>query len=113
MLLGDTFGVQQAACGANHSAFVVDGVLYTYGSNKQQQLGRNASEAEATEPGAVSTDNQKVQSVSLGGHHSAAITESGELWTWGWGGSFWYGAGGLGQGTRDQFPEPTRVQKFV
>jgi len=105
-------GVQLIAVGASHSAFVVDRRLYTYGSNKHQQLGRGA--ADVAEPAAIdSEDLPPVVQVALGGHHSAAITESGELWTWGWGGSFWYGAGGLGQGTRDAWPSPARVERFV
>ena len=32
--------VSSAACGANHSAFVSKGRLFTYGSNKSSQLGR-------------------------------------------------------------------------
>lgn len=115
-LLGEHFPVQVAACGSNHSAFVVNGQLYTYGSNKHQQLGREASQEDgapaALEPSLVSL-NAPVTQVSLGSQHSAAITEAGELFTWGWGGSFWYGAGGLGHGTKTAAPEPTIVEGFV
>jgi len=104
--------IQTAACGGSHSAFVIDGMLYTYGSNKFQQLGRGAPEV--AEPGAIEAEDlPPVMQVSLGGHHSAALTTSGELFTWGWGGSFWYGAGGLGQGTRDAWPSPGRVELFA
>merc|ERR1719512_425392 len=65
-----------AACGSNHSAFVVDGQLHTYGSNKYQQLGREAGQMD--EPGAISLEDiSDVTQVSLGAQHSAAINASG------------------------------------
>jgi len=54
----------------------------------------------------------RVKQVALGAYHSAAVTESGDLWTWGWGGSFWYGAGALGHGSSETMSEPTRVAAF-
>eukprot|EP00928_Gymnodinium_smaydae_P061148 TRINITY_DN45302_c0_g1_i1.p1 TRINITY_DN45302_c0_g1~~TRINITY_DN45302_c0_g1_i1.p1 ORF type:complete len:464 (+),score=109.26 TRINITY_DN45302_c0_g1_i1:68-1393(+) len=121
-LMDDVHGVSTGACGSNHSAFVVGGKLYTYGSNKYHQLGRKAG-AEAEEgagspPAPVvieASDGHRpsVRAVSLGAFHSAAITEGGALWTWGWGGSFWHGAGALGQGTRDTEEVPALVTRFV
>jgi len=115
-------GVTAAACGSNHSGYVVDGQLYTYGSNKYHQLGREAG-AEAEEGAGSAPDvvvleasdghRPEVQQVALGAYHSAAITEGGALWTWGWGGSFWYGAGAIGHGTRDSAEVPKLVEKFV
>merc|ERR1719264_311251 len=107
----DFRGVTTVACGSSHSAFVVDGQLYTQGSNKYHQLGRSITEAENSDPGGAGpapvtfvTDDghhPRVLQVALGAFHSAAITEGGTLWTWGWGGSFWYGSGALGQGDRE------------
>lgn len=119
-LLEDVHSVEVAACGSSHSAFVAEGQLYTYGSNKYKQLGHPPREgaeaaASASEPGAVAlgeADSAVVQ-VSLGAYHSAAVTADGHLWTWGWGGSFWYGAGALGHGSREAAPVPKRVEKFV
>jgi alpha-tubulin suppressor-like RCC1 family protein len=39
----------------------------------------------------------KIVQVAAGGHHSAAINEDGEVFTWGWSGSLWK-LGGLGHG---------------
>lgn len=114
--------VTVAACGSNHSAFVVDGKLFTYGSNKYDQLGRetegdsNTGTGAPPQPVVIEAEDgvqPQVLNVSLGACHSAAITEGGALWTWGWGGSFWYGAGALGLGTRDTAKRPQLVQKFV
>ncbi|CAK0899103.1 unnamed protein product [Prorocentrum cordatum] len=105
-------GASSAACGSSHSAVVVDGQLYTCGSNKYSQLGREASdESDSSTFAAVSVPG-RVKQVALGAYHSAAVTESGDLWTWGWGGSFWYGAGALGHGSSETMSEPTRVAAF-
>lgn len=113
-------GVTAIACGSNHSAFVADGQLWTYGSNKHDQLGRetNESETASSELGKVTfeaADGHRPQVLmpALGASHSAAITEGGVLWTWGWGGSFWYGTGALGHGHRESLTEPTIVQRLV
>jgi len=113
LLLDDVRGVTLAACGSSHSGFVVDGRLYTYGANKYNQLGR--SEGDLKVPGIVPFEEGAplVTQAALGACHSAVITEGGDLWTWGWGGSFWYGAGALGHSGRDGAATPTRVEKFV
>lgn len=112
-------GATSAACGSSHAAFVVDGQIYTYGSNKYLQLGRRAEKGAqplVPEPvellGAEGSGARAVQ-VVLGAYHSAAVTEDGALWTWGWGGSFWYGAGALGLGSRESVDVPTRVRRFA
>jgi len=122
-LIEDFRGVSTAACGSSHSAFVVDGQLYTYGSNKYSQLGWDPPEADAAGPlgagpapvvvEAEDGHQPSVLQVALGAFHSAAITEGGALWTWGWGGGFWYGAGALGHGGRETAPRPTLVRNFV
>eukprot|EP00746_Dinoflagellata_sp_MGD_P120747 gnl/MRDRNA2_/MRDRNA2_56153_c0_seq1.p1 gnl/MRDRNA2_/MRDRNA2_56153_c0~~gnl/MRDRNA2_/MRDRNA2_56153_c0_seq1.p1 ORF type:complete len:403 (+),score=78.50 gnl/MRDRNA2_/MRDRNA2_56153_c0_seq1:68-1276(+) len=114
-ILDSVFGVEAAACGTDHCAYVVDGVLHTFGSNADGQLGREVvdeSPAAVRFPAGEDT-TLKVVWVSLGKRHSAAITQGGLLWTWGWGGSFWYGAGALGHGTRDPHLHPMPVEKLV
>ncbi|CAE8693212.1 unnamed protein product, partial [Polarella glacialis] len=110
-------GVSAAACGSGHSAFVVGGKLFTFGSNESGVLGREAGSGDA-QPGHVvieASDGHRpaCQQISLGSKHSAAITEGGVLWTWGYGGSFWYGAGALGLSKRQEVVRPEMVQTFV
>jgi len=121
-LLEEFQGISAAACGSSHSAFVINGQLYTYGSNKYTQLGREVEGGENKEvgaqPGLVTFETEDgttpvVEQVALGGFHSAAITSGGALWTWGWGGSFWSGCGALGQGHRDALPKPTLVRSLA
>ena len=40
------------------------------------------------------------------------MLEDGSLYSWGWGGSFFHGAGALGQGHSDTVASPTRVEYF-
>lgn len=105
-------GVSSAACGSSHSAVVVDGQLFTCGSNKYSQLGREADAVASASASSAFASVQmpgRVKQVSLGAYHSAAVTESGDLWTWGWGGSFWSGAGALGTGSQETVAEPAAV----
>mmetsp|Transcript_9613 Transcript_9613/g.17852 ORF Transcript_9613/g.17852 Transcript_9613/m.17852 type:complete len:416 (-) Transcript_9613:50-1297(-) len=104
-------GVETVACGSSHSAFVAAGRLYTYGSNKYSQLGRPIPDAQTQEPAAVDLD-APVRQVALGAFHSACVCDDGSLWTWGWGGGFFHGAGALGLGHRDSAPTPQRVEQF-
>lgn len=124
-LVEDVQGVSAVACGPTHSAFIADGVLHTGGSNSHGQLGWDESEQTGTSSSSSCPGFRTVTleaedgycpsalSVSLGGYHSAVITEGGALWTFGWGGSFWGGAGALGLGTSESRPRPTLVSLFV
>jgi len=111
-------GVTAAACGSNHSAFVSDGLLHTFGSNTDQQLGRATTESTDPAPGLVDVRDGdgrrlRVVSVALGGRHAAAVTQGGLLWTWGWAGSLWQGAGAVGLGTRGSFGTPQVVAQLA
>ena len=66
-----------------------DGQLYTFGSNRYGALGIGSdSEKKSTEPRKVSffaERNLRVKKVCLGLFHSVALTEDGEVFTWGQG----------------------------
>eukprot|EP01124_Arcella_intermedia_P012336 TRINITY_DN18701_c0_g1_i1.p1 TRINITY_DN18701_c0_g1~~TRINITY_DN18701_c0_g1_i1.p1 ORF type:complete len:600 (-),score=178.46 TRINITY_DN18701_c0_g1_i1:23-1624(-) len=108
------YKVIQVACGYNHSlALTEDGKVYTWGSSEYgQQAGKNdytdwqeGDQHSAgrrrnyfTEPRQIPTDafnNHKVIKLSCGAMHNCAITETGDVFTWGWGIS-----GVLGHGDR-------------
>lgn len=124
MLVEGFEGVSAVACGSEHAGFVADGTLYTFGSNSYNQLGWDSDEP-SSGSGAGSSGIRPVTieaedghrpaalGLSLGAFHSAAVTEGGALWTFGWGGSFWGGAGALGLGTSASESEPTLVQRIV
>ena len=84
--------VKQVSLGYNHTACITeDGTLYTWGSNNCGQLGDGTKTYyDSNEQHEVNNnrsipvkimDNAKY--VSLGGMHSACITQSGELYMWG------------------------------
>lgn len=41
------------------------------------------------------------------------MDSEGNLYTWGWGGSFWGGVGGLGHGDDKEQPRPKLVQSLL
>ncbi|CAK9111994.1 Probable E3 ubiquitin-protein ligase HERC3 (HECT domain and RCC1-like domain-containing protein 3) (HECT-type E3 ubiquitin transferase HERC3), partial [Durusdinium trenchii] len=109
-------GVSAVACGLEHSAFVVDGQLYTFGANADHQLGRaSENDAHCAVAKLVAPDGHQpqAQQVALGARHTAVISEGGVLWTCGYGGSFWFGAGALGLNLRGTVPELRMVMPFV
>jgi len=50
--------------------------------------------------------------LSCGSYHTLAMTTGGEVYSTGFGGSFFNGAGGLGHGNRSQLDEPKRIPTF-
>lgn len=48
--------------------------------------------------------------IAVGETASACVSEEGDVYTWGWGGSFWQGNGGLGHGDNTTQPRPALVQ---
>jgi len=101
------------SCGAVHTAAVTDaGGLYTWGFGGEGRLGHGDTAMRLT-PTLVAAIGQRfgtgplrarVMAVSGGGFHTAAITEDGDLWTWGQGRD-----GALGHGDRESKLLPTKV----
>ena len=76
--------VVQLACGGMHTvALTADGKLYTWGCNDEGALGRRTSGIEdESVPGLVELCEHLVQ-VSAGDSHTAALTEDGQVYSWG------------------------------
>ncbi|KAL1196325.1 Ultraviolet-B receptor UVR8 [Cardamine amara subsp. amara] len=84
------------SAGYNHSAAItVDGELYMWGKNSSGQLGLGKKAARVVHlPTKVQAlDGITIKSVALGSEHSVAVTDGGEVLSWGGG-----GCGRLGHG---------------
>eukprot|EP01125_Pyxidicula_operculata_P008154 TRINITY_DN275_c0_g1_i10.p1 TRINITY_DN275_c0_g1~~TRINITY_DN275_c0_g1_i10.p1 ORF type:complete len:731 (+),score=199.22 TRINITY_DN275_c0_g1_i10:36-2228(+) len=118
--------ITQVTCGAHHSlALTDDGRVYTWGSS---EYGQQASKTEHTDwqegefhskgerkhyfavPRVIpdAFDNKKVAYISCGSLHSAAVTEDGHSYTWGWGIN-----GQLGHGNRRYQQMPTHIIRLA
>lgn len=104
--------VIQVACGSYHSvALTEDGEVYAWGSNNCGQLGLGVSNNQATPKrvtGHLSTYNKRIIAVSCGQSFTVALTEDGELYSWGYNGN---GQLGIANNTNQQLP--ARVSNLV
>lgn len=96
--------VQYACTFNSHSAAITeDGILYMWGDNSFGQLGNGKSGENEFEAEPVKImDNVKYVSTGFG--HSAAITEDGSLYMWGWNDSGQLGNGEHGVGVQSDVP---------
>lgn len=90
--------VVSVSWGSTHGAAITtNGDLYTWGSNKQGQIGNGTTDSVLTPTKVL----ENVISVSLGDYNSSAITANGDLYTWGSNDD-----GQLGNGTNDSSLSP-------
>jgi alpha-tubulin suppressor-like RCC1 family protein len=79
-------------CGLQHYAIITEnGDLYTFGEGTRGILGHgfdleNISYKKPRLVKFFKNENLKVKKVTLGLNHSLALTEDGNLFSWGWGG---------------------------
>eukprot|EP00210_Caulerpa_lentillifera_P004267 g4070.t1 len=76
----------QASAANKHSAVVtLQGEVYTWGSNIYGQLGYGTSDSASnpTPQRVDSLQHKKVTQVSLSKHHSLALTQEGDVYSWG------------------------------
>eukprot|EP01016_Furgasonia_blochmanni_P055157 TRINITY_DN9180_c0_g2_i3.p1 TRINITY_DN9180_c0_g2~~TRINITY_DN9180_c0_g2_i3.p1 ORF type:complete len:449 (-),score=135.74 TRINITY_DN9180_c0_g2_i3:261-1607(-) len=82
--------VAKVAMGPYHTAVITtDGKLYTFGYGKRGALGHGDSE-NRNEPRQVehfANSRTRVVDVAVGQYHTVALTENGEVYSWGWAGS--------------------------
>lgn len=77
--------VVQVACGEHHSLVLTDkGYLYAWGRGFEGQLGISPTIEIASTPSFVKYFHKKlISSIASGSYHSMAITDDGQLYTWG------------------------------
>ena len=103
--------IVHVACGKYHSAAIAaDGSVYAWGLEASGQLGLGSRRTKAHTPALVEAlSGAGVTQLSCGSYHTLARTAEGEVYSWGFGGSFFSGAGGLGHGDRQLLEEPGTV----
>ncbi|KAI4330103.1 hypothetical protein MLD38_028410 [Melastoma candidum] len=97
--------IKQIACGDSHClAVTMDGEVQSWGRNQNGQLGLGSTEDSLLPQKIHAFQGVPVKMVAAGAEHTAAVTENGELYGWGWG-----CYGNLGLGDRNDRLVPERV----
>ncbi|XP_030471685.1 ultraviolet-B receptor UVR8 isoform X2 [Syzygium oleosum] len=95
--------IKQIACGDSHClAVTVEGEVQSWGRNQNGQLGLGTTEDSLLPQKIHAFQGIPIKMVAAGAEHTAAVTEAGELYGWGWGR---YGNLGLGDRTDRLVPE--------
>ncbi len=101
--------VTMVACGSNHTAFIENDKLYTFGSGMAGQLGYQR--AEEYSPTLVPFfDKMNITFVACGGSHTAVITKEGDLYTFG---SGQYGQIGNGEMRENNLPFKVGLKNVI
>ena len=104
--------IAQTACGAG-SMLILDasGHVYSVGACSYGTLGLGAT-TEASTPTRVSAlAGIRIKHIAHGGRQAMAVSEDGDVYTWGAGGSITR-ACGLGHGNEVPQPEPALLEWF-
>ncbi|XP_048855280.1 LOW QUALITY PROTEIN: E3 ubiquitin-protein ligase HERC2 [Brienomyrus brachyistius] len=102
--------VVHIACGSTYSAAITaDGELYTWGRGNYGRLGHGSSEDQTTPMLVTGLKGLKVLDVACGSGdaQTLAVTENGQVWSWGDG-----DYGKLGRGGSDGCKTPKPVEKL-
>ncbi|PWA92826.1 regulator of chromosome condensation (RCC1) family protein [Artemisia annua] len=99
--------IRQIACGDSHClAVTMEGEVQSWGRNQNGQLGLGTIEDSLVPQRIEAFQGITVKMVAAGAEHTAAITEDGDLYGWGWGR---YGNLGLGDRKDRNIPEKVSV----
>ncbi|KAH6791329.1 Regulator of chromosome condensation family protein [Perilla frutescens var. frutescens] len=97
--------IKQIACGDSHClAVTMEGEVQSWGRNQNGQLGLGTTEDSLVPRKIKAFEGISVKMVAAGAEHTAAVTEDGELYGWGWG-----RYGNLGLGDRFDRLVPAKV----
>ncbi|XP_019184500.1 PREDICTED: ultraviolet-B receptor UVR8-like [Ipomoea nil] len=97
--------IKQIACGDSHClAVTIEGVVQSWGRNQNGQLGLGNTEDYLLPQKIEAFQGIPVKMVAAGAEHTAAVTEDGKLYGWGWG-----RYGNLGLGNRNDCLVPQKV----
>ena len=100
------------AAGSMHSvALTKSGSVYVWGSNKEGQLGLGDEAEEVSyTPELLDFENDTTNDVSCGYYHTAIVTASGDLYTFGEADGGKLGLGDMANNNQDTIDQPTKVE---
>ncbi|XP_056682229.1 X-linked retinitis pigmentosa GTPase regulator isoform X1 [Monodelphis domestica] len=111
LVLGIPGKVNQVACGGGHTVALTEEEVYTFGLGQFGQLGLGTFIFETSEPKVVKhLQNQKIQYIACGENHTALISDTGHMYTFGDGR---HGKLGLGQENFTNQFVPTLCSNFL
>jgi alpha-tubulin suppressor-like RCC1 family protein len=94
--------------GSSHTVACMQGGVYTFGSEENGQLGHGGNESELVPRVVEALAGKQVVGSAAGGDHSLVWTDTGELYTFGFGGS-----GRLGHGGNENEDVPRLVEALA
>lgn len=89
----------------NNAAITRDGTLYMWGQNRAGQLGDGTTTNAYTPVRPKLEEDVKVKQVALGNEHTVALSEDGQVYTWGYNYD-----GALGNGTTTGSKTPAKIE---
>ncbi|XP_068921783.1 X-linked retinitis pigmentosa GTPase regulator isoform X2 [Petaurus breviceps papuanus] len=111
LVLGIPGKVNQVACGGGHTVALTEEEVYTFGLGQFGQLGLGTFIFETSEPKVIKhLQNQKIHYVACGENHTALISDTGHMYTFGDGR---HGKLGLGQENFTNQFVPTLCSNFL
>uniref|UniRef100_A0A0D9VH12 RCC1-like domain-containing protein n=1 Tax=Leersia perrieri TaxID=77586 RepID=A0A0D9VH12_9ORYZ len=100
--------IAQIACGDSHCLAVTNaGHVHSWGRNQNGQLGLGNTEDSLLPQKIQAFEGVRVKMIAAGAEHTAAVTEDGDLYGWGWG-----RYGNLGLGDRNDRLIPEKVSSL-
>uniref|UniRef100_A0ACD5ZD62 Uncharacterized protein n=1 Tax=Avena sativa TaxID=4498 RepID=A0ACD5ZD62_AVESA len=97
--------IKQIACGDSHClAVTVNGQVHSWGRNQNGQLGLGNNEDSLLPQKIQAFEGVCIRMIAAGAEHTAAVTQDGDLYGWGWG-----RYGNLGLGDREDRFVPEKV----
>ncbi|KAI3799452.1 hypothetical protein L1987_34750 [Smallanthus sonchifolius] len=107
--------VKAIAAAKHHTVAATDGgEVFTWGSNREGQLGYTSVDTQAT-PRRVSSLKSKIVAVAAANKHTAVVSDSGEVFTWGCNkeGQLGYGTSNSGSNYTPRLVEYLKGKVFI
>ena len=105
--------VSSVSAGDIHTLFIENGSLYGLGTNKKSVLGGACAEGQKvdlpTRIAVEGSEDLRFKQCLASNVYSAALSEDGDVYTWGFGGDMSKGVGCLGHGSKDLVKSPQKV----